>query len=598
VDSDRQSLSLAQGPAAIARSVAASLARSLDERQGVLPVLVALYAVSLVARLATSLLHPDPAYPDSFYYVAVARSLQAGNGFSLDFIWNFVDVGGQLPAHPRLPIPSNAHWMPLASLVQLPFFAVLGVTPIAAIVPFALIGATAAPIAYLIARDASRTHLEAFAAGLMTAMPGGITGFLGQPDNFTIFMPLGALGLWLCARGLRGQSLSFVLGGLVVGLATLARNDGLLLGIPFAIGWVLSHVPRGAFGLARQRDPAAVRLPLSAALGCAGLFLLVMGPWYLRQLLVFGSISPSAASGRILWIIDYSQLWSVVGHPSLGSFLAQGWQAIAASRIAGFASALGLLAAAPFLFFLVPFVLWGAWRQRRSVWFTPWRQYTVTLVLAAGLLFAVHVPFGTFLHSAVAIIPHAYVLALDGIAAAVAWVASRRSHWNVARATVRFTVIAVVILWIAGGYSVIVETRAFAKEASRQRAAAEVLDREAVTGNRVMSADPGAYKYYSGLGGVVTPADPLPVVQAVARAYGVRWLVLERTHIVPSLADVYLGTVPASPWLVEVYEPPADKEPIDPSSGRVDHGPLPAYRIYAVCLDPVVWSARCETSSP
>ena len=64
---------------------------------------------------------PDPAYPDSAYYVDVARSLHAGQGFNVDFIWIFAEVGGVIPPDPTLPIPSNAHWMPLASIVQVPF---------------------------------------------------------------------------------------------------------------------------------------------------------------------------------------------------------------------------------------------------------------------------------------------------------------------------------------------------------------------------------------------------------------------------------------------------------------------------------------------
>ena len=64
---------------------------------------------------------PDPAYPDSFYYVDVARALAAGHGFNVDFVWIFAEVGGTIPADPTLPIPSNAHWMPLASIVQVPF---------------------------------------------------------------------------------------------------------------------------------------------------------------------------------------------------------------------------------------------------------------------------------------------------------------------------------------------------------------------------------------------------------------------------------------------------------------------------------------------
>ena len=51
-------------------------------------------------------------------------------------------------------------------------------------------------------------------------------------------MLLGALALWLCSKGLRGDRRAFVLGGLVVGVATLARNDWVLLGVPFALGWL------------------------------------------------------------------------------------------------------------------------------------------------------------------------------------------------------------------------------------------------------------------------------------------------------------------------------------------------------------------------
>ena len=97
-----------------------------------------LYALALVVRAVLIALFPYPAYPDSEYYVDVARQLHAGNGFNVDFIWIFAEVGGTIPADPTLPIPSNAHWMPLASIVQVPFLAVFGDVPWAAAAPFAL----------------------------------------------------------------------------------------------------------------------------------------------------------------------------------------------------------------------------------------------------------------------------------------------------------------------------------------------------------------------------------------------------------------------------------------------------------------------------
>jgi hypothetical protein len=548
-----------------------------------------LYLIALAARAVTGVLHPDPAYPDATYYVAVAHSLETGHGFSIDFIWNFVDVGGRLPADPMLPIPSNAHWMPLASLVQVPFVLILGASPLASLIPFILIGATAAPLTFAIARDAGLSAQGALAAGLMAALPGAVMPFLGQPDNFALFMPLGALALWLCARGLRGDATAFVAGGLVVGLATLARNDGILLGAPFALGWLRQWWPRwGARSARTVHGDAALRLPLVAAIGCALLFLVVMGPWYARQLAVFGSLSPSASSGRVLWITSYPQLFSISGDPTLASFLSQGWGPLLLSRVTGFVTASLILGAVPFLFFLVPFILWAAWARGRSTTFGPWYVYAALLLALSGLLFAIHVPYGTFLHSAVALVPHGYVLAVDGIALAVAWAGQRRRHWDVPRATRIFTAFAVATLWVAAAAATWKADRDWGADRDTRQAVARRLADVAGPDDRLMSADPGAYRYYTGLGGVVTPQDPLETAEAVARAYGIRWLVLEPGHIVDSLAPVYLGLTPVPDWLVPVHEEPGVGPVPSPGTGATGVGSgsaAPAFRIYAVCLD-------------
>ena len=211
-------------------------------------IVLALFAAAFLVRAAVGAAFPGPAYPDSYYYVHVAQQLAAGHGFTADYIWNFVDVGGRLPAVPTLPIPSNAHWMPLAAVVQVPFIWLFGPTALASGLPFWIVGALAAPLTYVIGRDAGFSTSQSVAGGLLVAVPGGLTPYLSQPDNFGLFLTLGALSLWLCARAMRGDRRAFVLGGLVVGLATLARSDGVLLGIPFAaVGlWQLAHGPAAA----------------------------------------------------------------------------------------------------------------------------------------------------------------------------------------------------------------------------------------------------------------------------------------------------------------------------------------------------------------
>ncbi len=151
---------------------------------------IALFLLALAARLVAAAHFPDPAYPDSFYYVDVARQLAAGHGFTIDVVWIFAEVGGRIPANPVLPIASNAHWMPLASLVQVPFIWLLGPTAMASALPFALAGSLAAPLAWAIARDAGLGRTVAIGAGVLTALPVLSFVYMTQPDNFSLYQPL------------------------------------------------------------------------------------------------------------------------------------------------------------------------------------------------------------------------------------------------------------------------------------------------------------------------------------------------------------------------------------------------------------------------
>lgn len=550
---------------------------------------IALFIAAFWVRALVAAGYDDPAYPDSFYYANLARQLAEGAGFQMDYVWNFVDVGGRLPAEGRLPIPSNAHWMPLAALVQVPFIWLFGPVPLAHGLPFWIIGATAAPICYLIGRDAGLSQPQALAAGVLAAFPGALTQFLAQPDNFALFMPLGALALWACGRGIRGDRRAFALGGLVVGIATLSRNDGLLLGVPFALAFLADRWR--AWRARRGGRIGASAVSWRSALACAGGFLLVTAPWYLRQLLVFGSFSPSAESGRILWIRSYGELYSATGETTLGSFLSQGPEALVASRVGGLAAALLIFAGLPLLLYLVPFTAVGAWVRRRDPLFVPWLVYAATLFLVSGLLFAVHVPFGTFLHSAVALVPHAYLLAIVGVAEAVVRVARRRPHWNVPLATRNFTAAAVVV-GVGGAIGSVWRTESDWREEARMRAPIVAELARTPPGERVMSPDAGAYRYHAGRPGIVTPNDPLPVIEQALRAYDVRWLVLERDHLVPALAPLLAGTERPA-WLSapRVVVPPTER--VEVAAGAGSSGAvMPAAALYAVCLQPD--DERCE----
>ena len=77
-----------------------------------------------------------------------------------------------------------------------------------------------------------------------------------------------------------------------------------------------------------------------------------------------------------------------------------------------------------------------------------------------------------------------------------------------------------------------------------------------------------------------TPNDPLPVVEKAAALYDVRWLILEKDQLVPSLRPVLAGTVRPS-WLSK----PLAVVPAGPSDTGPDAA-LPQAALYAVCLSP------------
>ena len=503
---------------------------------------LALYALALVARFAIVVGFPDPAYPDSFYYVDVARQLAAGHGLTIDLVWVFAEVGGAIPAIPVLPIPSNAHWMPLASLVQVPFTWALGPTALASALPFALFGALAAPLAWAIARDAGASPVVAVGAGVLTAIPALTFPFMAQPDNFSLYQPLVAASLWLTARGLRGHPRSFVAAGLLAGVATLSRTDGVLVlaVIVAAASW---DRLRGRLGL-RFGEVRPARVPLLATLGAVTLFATAIVPWWLRQLSVFGTLSPSTASGKVLFIRDIGEWNSIATPATLDHLLGMGLGPLLATRLNGLLSAIEIFTILVGAVVLVPLMAAGGWARRRDTAFGPFFGYAALLFTFSTLVSAVHVPGGTFIHSAVALVPHAYVLALEGVAVAVGWLGRRRPAWRNGSGVTTLTGGIVAFTVLAGMASVGPVHDGWSRKRDQMQAASVALDQAGIpAGERLMSIDASGYRYWTGHPGVVLVNDPVGTVEQVARAYGIRWLVLEGDDIVPTAHAILVDGV-------------------------------------------------------
>ncbi len=514
-----------------------------------------LYALALATRAVLVALYPDPAYPDSYYYVDVARAIAAGNGLNVDFVWIFAEVGNRLPDPAVLPIPSNAHWLPLASFIQAPFVSVLGPTAFANALPGILIGALAAPLTWLIARDAGARPIVGLAAGVISAIPGAVSVFLAQPENFAILHPLVAATIWLTARGLKGDGRSFALAGLLAGLATLARNDGILLAGAIALVWLADRIRflrnrRGSRSWSRVDDRAPI--PLMAAVAAFALFMLVMGPWWARQIAVFGSISPTSASGAALWIRQISEWNSITVDPTPAYFFGQGLGPIIASRLQGLLDAFGNFAVMISSIVLLPFLLLGIAGRRSSRDFQPWFVYTFVAFAGATFLYPLHVPGGAFIHTAIGLAPHAAILSVEGVLVLAGLVSRREASSAGARGAAGSSILVWGVVALVIGAAVIFTRPVIAGWDNTRQPRLEVaaeLDRLGVPPtDRLLTIDAGGYKYFTGRPGVVTPDDPIEVIESVARAYGTRWLIVERVDAARALAPVLQGTLEV-PWI-------------------------------------------------
>jgi hypothetical protein len=331
--------------------------------------------------------------------------------------------------------------------------------------------------------------------------------------------------------------------------------------------------------------PVPATIPLWAAVACFALFLLAVGPWFARQLSVFGSLLPSSQSGRVLFIRDISEWNSITTPSTLDYLLGQGIGPLLWSRIGGLVAGIEIYSILVCSVFLVPFLVIGAWLRRRSIDFGPFFLYAAILFAFSAIVSAVHVPGGTFIHSAVALAPHSYVLIVEGVVAAVAWLARRRPRWKPDEAARIFVGAAVALTVASSAFYGLVVINGWSAVRDLRQGVARELDRiGAGPDDRLMSIDAASFRYWTGRGGVVSPDDPLDTVRDVARAYDIRWLILERRDITRSLAPILKGG-PRPDWIgAPVYT--KDVATTDPTLAGT-----PAIALYPVCFDPS--DARC-----
>lgn len=507
-----------------------------------------LFISGLVVASLVGVFQHSPGYMDADYYMAGGQRLADGHGFQELMLWNYLD-------DPQgLPHPSHTYWMPLASLLAMVGMLVSGLHNFyGGRLAFILLAALVPPATYFLDQTLSlpggartKTHSNWIAA-LVAIFPGFYLPFLATSDTFAVSMLLGAafLGivnwLWISKSEVmasRRRAALWALLGITAGLLHLARVDGIL--------WA------GLAGLvALLFEPLhARRLKLNPSLfGRLGWlllgYLIVMGPWILRSLALFG-VPFSPGGGRMLWITNYNELFIYPASSlTFQRWLQQGLGVIIQARLSALGQNLATLFAVQGEIFLLPLILIGLWRTRRLA--------VVRLgLLAYGLIFALMTlvfPYagarGGLLHSGAALQPFFWVMAAVGLEACLSWGVSHRK-WDPRQAGIVFTSGVVMLAFLVS--VVVFYNRMFNPQPPQQpwdaverlygQVDASLLQMGADERQIVMVNDPPAYYLAAGRPAISIPFGDFNTVLAVAKRYHAVYLVLEFNQLTGS-DDLY-----------------------------------------------------------
>jgi len=514
-----------------------------------------LFLLSLAVRLCTAALIPQPGYMDAAYYAAGAARWARGGGLTEPFLWNYLDDPTGLPH------PGFLYWMPLPSLLAAPFAALAPGSFLAQQLPFVLLSALLPLLGYAVAWQASAARRQAWLAGLLTLFSGFFFPYWTLPETFAPFALCGGLALWLVGQRIehrleqaeRPRATGALLIGALVGLAHLTRPDGPLLlfvalaGITLA-GWTDQRTRAGD----SRAGPVLGDL-LLILLG----YLVVMGPWFLRNVRATGApLSP--AGTKTLWLTGYDDLFCYRCRLTPGTYLAWGWDNILPSKLWALGVNLQRFLAENCLVFLLPFTLAGLYRLRRRPSFLLVSVYLILVYLAHSVAFTFPGPRGGFFHASAPTLPFLFAAGAEGLDAAVRW-AGRHRRWRLRQAQAVFCAAAVVAAVALSLDAAAAKLPAWQKTDAVYRQAGRWLAQEEAQGAVVMVSNPPAFWFHTGHPAVVVPNEGLETVLVVTDRYGAGYLLLDANRPQP-LAGLFAGTV-SHPRLrrVAVWEAPTGR---------------------------------------
>lgn len=493
---------------------------------------IILFLVGLIVPFTISRFQSLPGYMDADYYYAGGMQLATGKGFTEPYLWNYLDDPQSLPH------PSHTYWMPLASIVSALGMWLAGNTGYeAGRLPFILLSACVPLLTATLAFSLSRKTLLAMVSGFLSVFALYYSPFMPVPDNYAIFMLLGGTFLLLAPRNQKWIPIAL---GALSGLMTLSRSDGLLwLGLAgLTVMWKAIYYKED--GTKRSFVDWFKLIAPAGLLTVLG-YLLVMGPWHLRSMNLFGSFL-APGGGRLLWLENYSQTFMYPAELiTREGFLKAGWGAAIQDRLAALGSNLGNVIGAQGELFLLPFIIAGLWHLRKEL------RTRITLT-GWSLLFAVMTvifPFagsrGSFFHSGAAFQPYWWAVAPIGLDMLVSLGYEKKKITD-PNLRIVSQISLVLIAVIATGYLIFDHTiEGGGKKEDRVYPSVEqkFLDNGIRPTDVVIVRNPPGYYISTGRSAIVLPFGDEPTILAVAQKFGAKYLVIEKNGTFPAIQKLY-----------------------------------------------------------
>ena len=507
--------------------------------------LLAILLLGFFFRLSLLSLIHNPGLHDPIHYYNLGRRLAEGQGFTIDYVWHYSSLPGDV-VHPI------DHWMPLAGVAAGLGIALAGESPHGALTLFLLAGSLLPAVVFLAARQLNFADNGALiAAAFAAALPDFVWISLRTDSTVINALLIGSAVLSLNRGLLHDQKLCILLSGAAAGLAYVTRNDSILF-LAVAAFTLVIHSRFGPYRFGRTQTI------LSFAILLAG-FLVTAAPWLIRNLGELGMLG-SAETDRMFFMVEHQDHYAygipvnfetMLQRQPLGQLIGKrAFEFLAALKQVGLSLAFPL-----FLFAAIGIVKALREGKRRTLLaLAPSALWMLGILLAYPLLLPLKSQAGSFEKAYLSVLPLILPLAASGLQ-------TLRFRPNI-----KWGVAATTLLWL--GYSSYTFVRQEAAKADLYydsvgvlvRALDDLPDQTGDARLRLMTQDPYIFSYL-GYQSIMTPFASREDTLELARRYEIDYLMMPPGR--PSLNALYLSREPDQRFVLVARLPEAGAKPFE-----------------------------------